>query len=371
MMSLNKIPVVKTPSNQRLLVKIYQAIQDSTHSRKASLSETIILDKVPFPKRLPSTSFDSLILEHIQTHTKHVALQTMRLSSAPTKQVRVFYMLEKRINLTNRSQLIETLFSTLQPFLGEPSSFPDVLDIYLYLTSLKKLCPKNKGKPLGYFELNTGMTYVNHNEIVVFREEEWFKVLIHESFHALGIDFSGVGDNNTQIKQMFPLSKKLDVLLSESYAEFWAVFLNTCFISYFCSQTFAHFVSSVQSLMITEKRMKVYQLVKVLALQNLRYEDIYKDDNKKFHEETNVFAYCIIGCILIFFHNSFLQFCSDENTKSLIFSPKSTQYVNKMCNFIRTVYQHRGFVEAINFVEEHKIKSLEKTLRMSCFELEI
>ena len=65
------------------------------------------------------------------------------------------------------------------------------LKIYLYLTKLKKILPTNGGI-IGQEHANTGYTMAckTDNEINIFREEEWFKVLIHESFHAFGLDFS-------------------------------------------------------------------------------------------------------------------------------------------------------------------------------------
>ena len=38
------------------------------------------------------------------------------------------------------------------------------------------------------------------SEIVIFRREEWFKVLIHETFHNYGLDFSDLIINSLRFK---------------------------------------------------------------------------------------------------------------------------------------------------------------------------
>lgn len=68
------------------------------------------------------------------------------------------------------------------------------LSVYLYLTNTPKLIPEN-GERLDIDYVNTGFTYAclpndTPNEIYIFREEEWFKVLIHETIHSFGMEFS-------------------------------------------------------------------------------------------------------------------------------------------------------------------------------------
>lgn len=73
--------------------------------------------------------------------------------------------------------------------------------LYLFNTVQKEL-PENKSEVIGPVNANTGYTYrcEKNNEIVIYRQEEWFKVLMHETMHTFGNDFetedySGGGDN--------------------------------------------------------------------------------------------------------------------------------------------------------------------------------
>ena len=67
------------------------------------------------------------------------------------------------------------------------------LTIDIYFTPFKRSLPKNASDIIGPININGGFTYggcMSSNKITVYREEEWFKVLIHELFHNLDLDFA-------------------------------------------------------------------------------------------------------------------------------------------------------------------------------------
>ena len=70
--------------------------------------------------------------------------------------------------------------------------------------------------------------------LLIYRKEEWFKVLIHELFHVLGLDFSVINyDNNKEILRKHFNNINSDLLISEAYCELWATILNSCFLLFF------------------------------------------------------------------------------------------------------------------------------------------
>merc|ERR1711990_305671 len=78
------------------------------------------------------------------------------------------------------------------------------------------------------FNVNTGYTTrCNLGNITIYRKEEWFKVLIHESMHYLGLDF-GVENHNLHL--IFPIDTEIS--LAEAYVEFWARIFNIYFVSF-------------------------------------------------------------------------------------------------------------------------------------------
>ena len=77
--------------------------------------------------------------------------------------------------------------------------------------------------------VNSGFT--DGTFITLYRTEENLKVLIHELFHSLCLDFSSVKyeDLRTKMKGIFDVKSEFEI--SESYSEYWATILNCCFIS--------------------------------------------------------------------------------------------------------------------------------------------
>ena len=67
----------------------------------------------------------------------------------------------------------------------KPPTCSQQLNIYIYFTELFKVLPEKKREPIGEKHANTAFTTscMPSTNIHVYREEEWFKVFIHESFH--------------------------------------------------------------------------------------------------------------------------------------------------------------------------------------------
>ena len=98
------------------------------------------------------------------------------------------------------------------------------INIYLFLTDFKKELPNDKNKMITPKNVNSAFTYgcKNNNKIVIFRNEEWKKVLLHESFHTFNLDFHI--NNFSELKKMLAslYQIKSDFLVFETYCEFFA-----------------------------------------------------------------------------------------------------------------------------------------------------
>jgi len=116
----------------------------------------------------------------------------------------------------------------------------------------------------------------------VYREEEWCKVLIHECFHFFGFDKGASGS----VADLFPVSVPID--LHETFCEVWARILN-CALS-----------GRVAACLERERKWACFQAVKVLDYMGLRYDDLLQRRRLNLYKEnTNVFAYIILGAILL------------------------------------------------------------------------
>ena len=108
------------------------------------------------------------------------------------------------------------------------------LSIYIYLNHQEKKLPNEKMETLSCNHVNSAFTSCcsETSEIVIFRKEEWFKVFIHETMHNFGLDFCNMESN--KMKELMSSVFKLEsnMLMYESYCEFWGIIMNSCFVSY-------------------------------------------------------------------------------------------------------------------------------------------
>jgi hypothetical protein len=262
------------------------------------------------------------------------------------------------------------------------------LNTYVYLTPLKKILPNNQYTILSAINANTGVTTscATNGEICLFREEELFKVFIHESIHALGLDFSGMSNVilNKKIKKIFPINSKFN--LYEAYTEFWANILNCTFTAYYLSEGVVDdFLIYSEFCIAFEEYFSLFQCVKVLKFMGLYYNYLFVDSDLAirarkylFKENTNIFAYYIIKAILMFNSYYFMMWCKRNNTNIINFD-KNRVNLNKFFTFILNHYKEPKFLKAIEDVNDQYIEIRSKNkkfknealmnMRMSIVEL--
>jgi hypothetical protein len=174
-----------------------------------------------------------------------------------------------------------------------------IINIDFLFTDVKKILP-DKGI-IGQDTLNTG--YTIGNTIVVYREEEWLKVFIHECMHLFEYDLK-LRNKSDLIYTIFPVNKNIQ--LNESYCEIWARILNCCIISVVNN-------IPVKKLLERESEFSMNQMVKILNYMKLSYEDLFNPEIK-FYEKTNTFAYIVIAGILMMDPYYFVKWCNIHNS---------------------------------------------------------
>ena len=232
------------------------------------------------------------------------------------------------------------------------------LVLLVYLTPFKKTIPTRdevaaeEGPSdkivLSSINCNTGFSTRCDfgKEIVVYREEEWFKVFIHESFHYFGLDFAydQPASVNTALHRMFCVQEK--ILLYEAYTEFWAETIVMMLYSAMKRSS----SNSFSTILETELQHSLQQAKKVLGIQDLTYSDVTATDSHTcskqhtYREDTNVFAYYIIKTIFLYFNESFLEWCNTHNTNLLQFDPST---LPSLLQWIEHHYRDPGLVAAI------------------------
>ena len=264
------------------------------------------------------------------------------------------------------------------------------LNVYIYLTNIKRTLPKSNIHVLEPIHINGGVSNVcvrnSLSEIVIYRKEEWFKVLIHETFHNYGLDFSDLTINSLKnsFKKLFPIESEM--LIFEAYTEYWGELINMCFICFLTAQESNNkeekFVQLIRELINIERCFSLFQCNKILHHMGLEYIDLFTKNkvskikrNNLYKEKTNVFPYYIIKCILMYYCEDFLIWNDKQNTSLLKFN-KTNNNLQAFFNFVEEKHNDKYIIEDMKKMEKYYLKllktksihPLKTTMRMSICE---
>lgn len=387
----------KNKTKELLKVFYYELIEGYTYIKKykdfkKSIKKISDITKISRPKYFNSNSFPRLIKEHIDNTIMTELSYTFSLYD---RKITVIYILEND-DVENYihiyDEYTELIFIWLYILnLHASKECVNKLTIYIYFTTLEKKIPTSKINILNEYNVNTAFTTTcpkDYSEIVVFRKEEWFKVLIHETIHNFGLDFSNMNNDNINnfILNIFNVNSHVNAY--EAYTEFWAEIINACFCSFNSLKdinNLNHFLSNCEFYINFEITYSFFQLVKILNFMGLSYNDLYSNSIKSgiardnfYKEKTSVLSYYIIKTILINNYQGFLNWCQKNNSSIINF--KKT-YSNQMefCKFIErnyktqemlnNIYVTNIFYSEMNNKKNQKEKDIFLNLRMSICEL--
>jgi len=373
-----------TANTKRILLILYQDItnaynQKLTYNMKINKIDSVA--NIPRPKTLTLNGLPETIAKSI--YNKSLTCITYTFSLYNRNIVIKFVVEESDPDIKRYNRYVDTIIMWL--YILNKYSSPNcskMITIYLYLTSLRKTLPKNKIDVLNENNVNTAFTIgcQYNTEIVIFRSEEWFKVLLHETFHSFGLDFSDMNTTecNKKILGIFKVSSKVN--LYEAYVECWAEILNALFCSFFIMKNkrdFEEFVLNADILINIERYYSFFQMVKTLKFMGIKYVDLYSGNERigLYKEKTSVLSYYIIKLILINNFQDFLEWCYTYN-KSLLQFNKTFQNQMRFCEFIERHYKAKTFIKDISNTETfiNKLKKKENeylltNMRMSICEL--
>ena len=194
------------------------------------------------------------------------------------------------------------------------------------------------------------MGCAKNGEILIYREEEWFKVLIHETFHSLCLDFNNMHLEklNGKIRSLININSEYN--LFESYTETWACILNSCFnslklIEY--KSNLKDFLLYLDFCLHFERIFSLFQCVKVLDHMGLKYKNIVNNTSSNnslkilfYKENTNVFAYYVVKCILLYYKDNFVLWCFKNNVDNIFNFLKSEENLDSFFHLIESLYSN-------------------------------
>lgn len=170
------------------------------------------------------------------------------------------------------------------------------IDFHISFAPFSRFIPNNND----YFtpiNINGGFTFSNNNQIYVYRNDEYGKVIIHEFLHKINIinnSLDNLSNNDINIlKKTLNISNNSTFNPVESVIEFWATIYNLIFIS-------IEFSIPINSLINKEISFSFNQYFKII-----KYHNFY---NKLWYEKTNVFSYIILKLIILINFKEFLKF---------------------------------------------------------------
>jgi hypothetical protein len=315
------------------------------------------------PKLFNARSFPVEIRQHIDNESTYELLYTFSLLN---RKIKIHLVIEggdptmKMHEYNEHVRKILIWLCIVNEYASNMCS--KELTIYIYMTSLTKNLPNSNISILSGTHVNTAFTTTcpTVSEIVVFRKEEWFKVLIHETFHNFALDFSDMNVSECHSKILSIFQVKSDVNLFEAYTEFWAEIMNSIFCGYFLlknKQDVDEFLTNFEFFMNFEVAYGFFQMVKTLDFMGLKYKDLYSSTaiskisrDTLYKEDTNVLSYYVLTLILLNNYQGFLAWCSSHNLALLQFK-KTTANLREFCIFIAKNYKTKSMISGVNKME--------------------
>lgn len=268
------------------------------------------------------------IRDYIEVNMSYIMRQTFIIHK---KHITVNIYSPKSISKTYMKQALAILYLLIP---HSPASCSQELSIYIYLTPFKKEFPE-RGEILGPEHINSGVTWSckRHSEVLVFREEEWFKVYIHELFHNLGLDFSqhSITYFKRELKKLHSISSEF--LLYEAYCECWATIIQLIYLN---------------KDPVREIRHSICQTKRIIQF------------NDEYREKTNVFCYYFIKAVFLSDMEYFIKWCKQHNHTLFRYAYNPSN--NKA--FI-TLYKTLlpDFMDDLRVVACNRVKSLRMTYK--------
>ncbi len=373
-------PIKLTKNTESILGQLYDDIVDA-HTSLQEVKKTVKSRNTTFyqmrltritnasqivkPSTFMSHYFPANIRAHIDKHAMFTITYTFTIFD---KNITVVFTVEEDdidALLPIYNKYIEHIYlwiHVLKTYAAPTCS--QTLTIYLYFTSFSKTLPDTPIEVLDVVNVNTAVTTSCQpkTEIVIYRKEEWFKVLLHETFHSFGLDFSDMNNDEctSRILKIFPV--KSQVNLFESYCEFWAEIMNVLFCSFRVikdKHDFNAFIAKCSEYINLEMNYSVFQVVKTLNFMGLNYEVMHSSKeyartlrDNLYKEKTNVLSYYVVRMILMTNVQATLNWCDEHNGMHLLLQFKKTaQNQRAFCDFIGKYYNNSYTLNSVGCMQ--------------------
>ena len=275
-------------------------------------------------------------------------------------QYNVFIYSKKKIQIDKYIYFIKLI---LVMCAQQATTHNNVFTFKIFLTDFKKIQPTI---PVTPFHINSGVTSYPSDphendckDIIIFRNEEWFKVFIHECFHLFCLDFCDV--DVSQFKNLFKQIYNIEseFLFFEALTEFWARTINIAVVSYSTKKNISYeeFETLMKINIQIERVYSILQMKHILSNMGFTYESLM--DTKRvlpFKEETNFFCYYVLTTILLFHYEQTISWFVEHNQTILQFS-KNKKSVTLFFYYIKSIHNNPNMIQMINSLDKFEISN--------------
>jgi hypothetical protein len=190
------------------------------------------------------------------------------------------------------------------------------LSIQVFLTGFKKRFPR-KRVLLTPYNVNSGVTYYykssKHRNVVIFRDEELLKVMMHEMIHAYNLDNVDMAESlETNIKEYFGIKNKIH--LNESYTDTVACIYNVICFSLIWSRLKGKRLRQVLNMFLDRERRYIMMKARdVLLHMGYKFDKTGIKEVVSREETTHVISYYILKAVNFCYINEFIKFLVPKN----------------------------------------------------------
>lgn len=354
------------------LVKTSKLAQDVT------IDETLESITEEYPINIKSSYyFHESIVEDIKLNMNMRYKARFMIHNTFNFMVTIHFNQVQKPNLQKMMHYIKFLLVfSLQHYRNEKGRHD--FDITFYLSDMKKGISSGFKNTIESKHINSGFFYydptVSTSNIVIFRREEWFKVLVHECVHCFNLDFqSSKISFRSLMSDTFFVTSSMD--MNESFTEFWGRTLNCAILTYHGieSKSYTDFNHIFSINLNLERIHSMNQAVKLLKVFGLPYSSIVNPmaqnmTKKLYQESTNAFCYYVVTAILMYHFESSLKWFTNDEYNSISFQ-KTERQIMIFSYYLKQIAKDKGFIQ--NMEKMSKVRSPIKNMKMALFELEI
>ena len=209
----------------------------------------------------------------------------------------------------------------------------ELVKVNVWLTDREKMFSLPYDDYIGIMNVNSGCTIRDFQSnpvgrVIIWREEECDKVLVHELIHALGLDFFNYDKSiDGEVYQMFDIDKKDNINIFETYTETWTVILSSTIYSLQCGKGT---VNEVMNLLRLESAYSLLQVAKILVYYGYsKFSDCgffcpsgHQSDIRKgkFRQGSSILAYYVLKAALLHKLDSFINYCGIDRERPWLFN---------------------------------------------------